>query len=288
MTTFVQISHNILFYTCTISVTAVLSYSELASDPARLPRISVFIIRCLMQTRDSFHRVPGGPIPCIVYCSSQSDSAPWPGDNLSQLFGNSFPVSAPATFPFPFCFPPYSIWLSRGACTISISCGYPVADSRHESRHHPAGECRGNAKRQTRAHPLCHRPQHFSPSCFVICLHLSSPLSFLILPHLLFFSLPRRASSVMSFTLLRTPKRWLWWCGGGLVRGMRAILWEYREPSKRTTRAGARVGAGIGVSNTDAMPGTGVFVVPTEIDIFLCLGTLEFDHAASTPRDEIN
>lgn len=75
---------------------------------------------------------------------------------------------------------PLSIWLSCGACTISISCGSPVADSRHESRHHPAGVCRGNAKRQTGSSSpsplLLHLP--IRPLCLSLSLSISFP------PHL--------------------------------------------------------------------------------------------------------
>jgi len=81
-------------------------------------------------------------------------------------------------------FLPLSIWLSCGACTISISCGYPVADSRHESRHHPAGVRRGNAKRQTGSP---------SPSTSVYPTSLSLSLS---------LSLFLRISICISFSLI--------------------------------------------------------------------------------------
>jgi len=134
-------------------------------------------------------------------------------------------------------FLPLSIWLSCGACTISISCGYPVADSRHESRHHPAGVRRGNAKRQTGSP---------SPSPFYICLtDLSVSLSFSISfpPHLyLYLVLSYRLS--FSFSLFlplllvlsssSCLSRSLPIYRKVMVPGMRLIPREYQELSKRT------------------------------------------------------
>lgn len=89
---------------------------------------------------------------------------------------------------------PLPIWLSCGACTISISCGYPVADSRHESRHHPAGVRRGNAKRQTGSPSPASRSSLFFCICLsdrfslflLLCLSVSQSvsLSFSLAPHL--------------------------------------------------------------------------------------------------------
>lgn len=122
---------------------------------------------------------------------------------------------------------PLSIRLSCGACTISISCGYPVADSRHESRHHPAGVCRGNAKRQTGS------LSPFSPSstsAYPTSLSLSSfsstsiciSFSLLAYPLSLFLS----SSSCLSRSLPIHRKV--------VVPGMRLIPREYQELSKRT------------------------------------------------------
>lgn len=96
---------------------------------------------------------------------------------------------------------PLSIRLSCGACTISISCGYPVADSRHESRHHPAGVCRGNAKRQTGS------PSPFSPSstsAYPTSLSLSLSLS-LFLRINLYLVLSYRLSPVSLSLLFLLP-----------------------------------------------------------------------------------
>lgn len=125
---------------------------------------------------------------------------------------------------------PLSIWLSCGACTISISCGYPVADSRHESRHHPAGVCRGNAKRQTG-----------SPSPSPSSSASAYPTSLSLFLYLFSF-----ASICISFSLIAYPIHSLFLSSTSclsrslpihrkvVVPGMRLIPREYQELSKRT------------------------------------------------------
>lgn len=149
---------------------------------------------------------------------------------------------------------PLPIWLSCEACTISISCGYPVADSRHESRHHPAGVRRGNAKRQTGSPSPASRSSLFfciclsdrspplsfsvSPSVFLsllLCIYLYLVLSYHLPPtattfsppHSLFLSCDRSLDPPRCPAYSRVHRK-------VVVPGMRLIPREYQEPSKRT------------------------------------------------------
>lgn len=138
-----------------------------------------------------------------------------------------------------FLFLPLSIWLSCGACTISISCGYPVADSRHESRHYPAGVRRANAKRQTGS--LTHSlsislfpSSSASAYSTSLPLLLSFPLDLFVFHSLSYRLFTACALSLSRFLSSSHLSRSLPIHQKVVVPGMRLIPREYQEPSKRT------------------------------------------------------